>query len=108
MGVDLSDSLLAQYESYRRHRNVNELSPVPTYARIRVMLPGWETVKMYPESGKALPERKAGIIVNFKDGGELFFDIHNGIAIYKGHSGKRDEYKLKQDQRDPSGKLVWG
>merc|ERR1711964_736387 len=73
--------------------------------RVRVILghSGWETVKMYLESGKSLPERKAGIIVNFKDGRELFFDIHSGTANYTDPRGKLVEsFHLKQGQE------VWG
>merc|ERR1711964_25749 len=101
-----SDCLLAQYESYRgpTTKDVHDFSVVPTYARVRVTLnhAGWKDVKMYLESGKALATSRKGVLVTFKNGGELFIDIPKGTATYTS-PGERDEDKVLELNEDPQG-----
>merc|ERR1711964_786007 len=51
--------------------------------------------------GKALARSKKGILVNFKDGGELFIDIPKGTATYTATG--EDEDKVLELNQDPEG-----
>lgn len=68
--IPLSDCLLGQYKGYTDDPTIEDKSTTaPTFAAVRCFIntPRWEGVPFIMTAGKALDERKAEIIVHFKE-----------------------------------------
>lgn len=71
--------LFGQYEGYLNEPEVLPESQVETYFTLELAssLPEWKGVPIIMEAGKAMAEKRADIVVLFKDGSEMVFDIQH-------------------------------
>lgn len=78
--IHLSDCLLGQYEGYVEDPTItNKSSRCATFAAVRCFIntPRWEGVPFILTAGKALDERKAEVIVHFKNSNHAMFGNTN-------------------------------
>ena len=75
--VRLSDTVRAQYEGYRRAERVAPDSQTPTYAALKLYVDNWrwKGVPFYLRSGKAMPDRRSSIIVEFQAPPDVMFGL---------------------------------
>jgi glucose-6-phosphate 1-dehydrogenase len=73
--IEPDDTVLGQYEGYRHVEGVDPGSDTPTYAAIRMFVDNWrwQGVPFYLRSGKALPEKRTEITLQFKRVPHLLF-----------------------------------
>ena len=69
------DTVLGQYEGYQDEEGVESGSTTPTYAALRLYVDNWrwQGVPFYLRSGKALPEKRTEITLQFKRVPHLLF-----------------------------------
>lgn len=71
-----------QYAAYREHAGM-PLSETETHFRITLTstLPRWEGVVLELESGKAMPENRTDIVIDFIDGNSMRFEVQPDARI---------------------------
>jgi glucose-6-phosphate 1-dehydrogenase len=77
------DTVFAQYDGYCDTQGVDEMSPTPTYAAIKLNIDNWrwKDVPFYLRSGKALGEKTTEIILEFQKPPHLMFDLPKGFEF---------------------------
>jgi glucose-6-phosphate 1-dehydrogenase len=73
--IQPEDTVLGQYAGYREEEGVAPDSNTPTYAALRMFIDNWrwQGVPFYLRSGKALPEKRTEITLQFKRVPHLLF-----------------------------------
>lgn len=73
--IQPEDAVLGQYAGYREEDGVAPESNTPTYAALRLFIDNWrwQGVPFYLRSGKALPEKRTEIMLQFKRVPHLLF-----------------------------------
>ena len=73
--IKQEDLVLGQYEGYQEEEGVKPDSKTPTYAALRLYIDNWrwQGVPFYLRSGKALPEKRTEITLQFKRVPHLLF-----------------------------------
>ncbi len=76
--IELSDTVLAQYDGYLDTPGVDANSRTPTYAAIKLFVDNWrwQGVPFYLRSGKAMPKKTSEISIEFKKPPHMMFDLH--------------------------------
>jgi glucose-6-phosphate 1-dehydrogenase len=85
----VGEPILGQYEGYTGETDVAKDSATETYFKIELesSMQQWQGVAITIEAGKAMRDKKAEVVVHFKDGTQHVFDIQHSP------SGK-DAYEL--------------
>ena len=68
-------AVLGQYEGYRQEKGVRPGSQTPTYVALRLFIDNWrwQGVPFYLRTGKALPEKRTEVAVQFRCPPQLLF-----------------------------------
>ncbi|MBX4198120.1 hypothetical protein KW782_02175 [Candidatus Parcubacteria bacterium] len=86
-----------QYEGYRHEQDVKPESQTETYFKIETEHHNkrWLGVPFIIEGGKALDEKKAEVVISFKNGNEKVFNIDDGKRLVpRSLSGVGDAYEI--------------
>ena len=79
----LTDTVRAQYRTYRDAEGVAKDSETPTYAALKLYIDNWrwQDVPFYLRSGKALKEKVSEIVIHFRSPPHIMFPIAEGEEI---------------------------
>ena len=79
----LTDTVRAQYRTYRDAEGVNKESETPTFAALKLFIDNWrwQDVPFYLRSGKALKEKVSEIVIYFRSPPHIMFPIAEGEEI---------------------------
>ena len=81
--IALRDTILGQYEGYRKAEDVQPNSQTPTYAALKLYVDNWrwQGVPFYLRSGKALARKTSEIIIEFQSPPHLMFHLQEKAEI---------------------------
>lgn len=79
----MNEVIFGQYEGYLQEPNVNPSSLTETFVSLSLQsgLERWKDTKMKIQSGKKLEEKKTQIVVHWRTGGTLTFNISPRVNI---------------------------
>lgn len=79
----MTETVRAQYQGYLQEPGVAPDSTTPTYAALRLYIDNWrwQGVPFYLRSGKALPAKTTGVLIQFKSVPHVMFPLPPGQSI---------------------------
>ena len=79
----MTETVRAQYQGYLQETGVAPDSTTPTYAALRLYIDNWrwQGVPFYLRSGKALPAKTTGVLIQFKSVPHVMFPLPPGRSI---------------------------